>query len=357
MIKLEWDQERWVKVYVRDSGDFAMLSWDAKALLLMLWRKADPLGVVRSAARCLPAFLGHRENATQIAQGLADLEAIGAIEVRSDSLRLVEFVDAQSAVLSDRVRQAARRERKAVSGNTIESQNVTESHAMSRDVTNGHAASRDVTTRSDKTRQDEIRSDQTPTVQSPTIQPDSKPQANASASAGFVLTTESQPEAPGSTKASKPTRKPDPIPNIALGLFAELQQARRRCNPNVPNTESKAKGATREIERCLREGITVEQLRHVIAVWEALVKSGKRLFEHFNSVTPFRASNVHAYIQMPLETAKSVRSDPRKSDADLAREADNRAYFAELRSGLKRDDVIDVPSVPNQPQLDERGDQ
>jgi len=336
MIKLEWDQERWVKVYVRDSGDFAMLSWDAKALLLMLWRKADPLGVVRSAARCLPAFLGHRENAAQIEQGLADLEAIGAVEVRPDSLRLLEFVDAQSAVLCDRVRQAARRERKAVRGTTIESQNVTESHEMSRDVT----------TRQDQTRQEEIRSEKTPIVEPPALQPDPKPQANASASAG------SQPNGPQDAKAPKPTRKPDPIPNIALGLFAELQQARRRCNPNVPNSESKAKGATREIERCLRDGLSVDQLRHVIAVWEALVKAGKRLFEHFNSVTPFRASNVYQYVEMPLDTAKAGRTDPRKSDADLAREADNRAYFAELRAGLKRGDVIDVPSVPTQPQLE-----
>ena len=352
MLKLEWDQERWVKVYVRDSGDFAMLSWDAKALLLMLWRKADPLGVVRSAARCLPAFLGHRENATQIAQGLADLEAIGAVEVRPDSLRLLEFVDAQSAVLSDRVRQAAHRERKAVSGNTIESQNVTESHAMSRDVTHGHAASRDVTTRQDQTRQEESRSEKTPIVGHPALQPEPKPQADAIASAGLVLTSESHPIGPQDAKTPKPTRKPDPIPNIALGLFAELQQARRRCNPNVPNAESKAKGATMHIERCLRDGLSVDQLRHVIAVWEALVKSGKRLFEHFNSVTPFRASNVYQYVEMPLDTAKAGRTDPRKSDADLAREADNRAYFESLRAGLKRGDVIDVPSVPSQPQIE-----
>jgi hypothetical protein len=346
MIKLEWDQERWVKVYVRDSGDFAMLSWDAKALLLMLWRKADPLGVVRSAARCLPAFLGHRENAAQIEQGLADLEAIGAVEVRPDSLRLLEFVDAQSAVLCDRVRQAARRDRKAVSGNTLESQNVTESHAMSRDVTHGHAASRDVTTRQDQTRQEESRSDQTPTVEPPALQPDPKPQADAIASAGFP---ESQPIGPQDAKAPKPTRKPDPIPNIALGLFAELQAARKRCNPNIPNTDITAKGATDEIQRCLRDGLTVDQLRHVIAIWEALVKAGKRNFEHFNSVTPFRASNVHAYIQMPLETAKSSPTDPRKSPADLAREADNKAYFAELRGKLG---AIDVPSVPSQPQIE-----
>lgn len=188
----------------------------------------------------------------------------------------------------------------------------------------------------------------TSTVQPPAFQPEPKPQADASASAGFVLTAASPPDSPESTKAPRPTRKPDPIPNIALGLFAELQQARRRCNPNVPNTESKAKGATREIERCLRDGLTADQLRHVIAVWEALVKSGKRTFDYFNSVTPFRAANVHAYLQMPLETATTT--DPRKSPADLAREADNRAYFAELRGRLG---AIDVPAVPSCEQFDE----
>jgi len=92
---------RWRVLFVRDSGDFASLSWDAKALLLLLWRKADLLGFVRTNARCLPALLGHRENSAQIEQGLAELESVGVLEVRGDSLFLLDFVDSQTAALSE----------------------------------------------------------------------------------------------------------------------------------------------------------------------------------------------------------------------------------------------------------------
>lgn len=348
MLNLPWDDSEFVKLYRPDGAYFPHLSWDGQALILQLWRILDRSGCMDlgpSGAKGLPKLLHHPESADRIAAALQELLDCSVATIRGNVLCVPCFLDSQSARQNDKLRQQASRARRrqdALSADEQPNETVTpdtKCHTMSRQVT-----------RDEKRENRENIS----TVQSEPSQPDPKPQANASASAGFVLTAESQPEAPGSEKAPKSTRKPDPITNIALGLFAELQQARRRCNPNVPSTESKAKGATREIERCLREGITVEQLRHVIAVWEALVKAGKRLFEHFNSVTPFRASNVHAYIQMPLETAKAGRTDPRKSDADLAREADNRAYFAELRAGLKRDDVIDVPSVPNQPQLDER---
>ena len=102
--------------------------------------------------------------------------------------------------------------------------------------------------------------------------------------------------------------KPQVAKQIALTLFGELQAARKRCNPAVKLDPLKASGThTAEIERCLRSGVTPDQIRHVIACWEALVKSGKREREHFNSVTPFRASNVAQYIEMTLEDAAKPR--------------------------------------------------
>jgi hypothetical protein len=57
----------------------------------------------------------------------------------------------------------------------------------------------------------------------------------------------------------------------------------------------------------LREGLTVEQLRHVISVWELLVKTGKREGEHFGPVSPFRAGNVMQYVEMSLDDARKPR--------------------------------------------------
>lgn len=125
----------------------------------------------------------------------------------------------------------------------------------------------------------------------------------------------SQPEATGQTKAAHAIPKPQVAKQIALTLFGELQAARKRCNPAVKMDPLKANSThTVEIERCLRSGVTADQIRHVIACWEALVKAGKRDREHFNSVTPFRASNVAQYIEMDLEDAAKPRGAFGKPD-------------------------------------------
>lgn len=126
----------------------------------------------------------------------------------------------------------------------------------------------------------------------------------------------SQPDAAGKEKPPIAMPKPQVAKQIALTLFGELQAARKRCNPAVKMDPLKANSThTAEIERCLRSGVTADQIRHVIACWEALVKAGKRDREHFNSVTPFRASNVAQYIEMTLEDAAKPRVTFGKPDA------------------------------------------
>lgn len=128
------------------------------------------------------------------------------------------------------------------------------------------------------------------------------------AAVGVDEAHKSQPEATGQTKAPAAIPKSQVAKQIALALFGELQAARKRCNLAVKLDPLKASGThTAEIERCLRSGVTPDQIRHVIACWEALVKSGKREREHFNSVTPFRAANVAQYIEMTLEDAAKPR--------------------------------------------------
>lgn len=117
-----------------------------------------------------------------------------------------------------------------------------------------------------------------------------------------------KPEAIGQTKAAHAIPRPQVAKQIALTLFGELQAARKRCNPAVKMDPLKANSThTAEIERCLRSGVTADQIRHVITCWETLVKAGKRDREHFNSVTPFRASNVAQYIEMTLDDAAKPR--------------------------------------------------
>ena len=130
-------------------------------------------------------------------------------------------------------------------------------------------------------------------------------------SESLVDSDPSQPELALVPQLSAESKQPKAqvIAQIAVTLFGELQAARKRCNPNVRCEVRKVlPGHTREIERCLREGLTVDQLRHVISVWELLVKTGKREGEHFGPVSPFRAGNVMQYVEMSLDDARKPRN-------------------------------------------------
>ena len=44
---VNWQDEQFVKVYTRDTGEWTLLSWDAQALLLQILRKVDRSGVLQ----------------------------------------------------------------------------------------------------------------------------------------------------------------------------------------------------------------------------------------------------------------------------------------------------------------------
>ena len=107
----------------------------------------------------------------------------------------------------------------------------------------------------------------------------------------------------------------------------------------------------------MREGIDAKDLLHVVDVWEAQVKSGRQEMAHFDSVTPFRASNVGKYLQMGLDDASKPRMQPMqgygrnpKPESDLEKLG---RHFRERREARERGDVIDVESAR---MLDERRD-
>jgi len=43
---MDWSNERYVRVYTRDTAEYLALCWQAKALLSLLLRKCDRAGVV-----------------------------------------------------------------------------------------------------------------------------------------------------------------------------------------------------------------------------------------------------------------------------------------------------------------------
>jgi len=139
---VDWENERYVRVYVRDSADDMILSWQARALWSELLRKFDRSGVLdmgKHGLRALSALV--RMPADVVTDAAAELVADGRIEI-SESGRVVapNFMNAQEAKQSDKMRQAESRARRREV-----SRNVTECHDVSQPVTDGHTVSHGVT--------------------------------------------------------------------------------------------------------------------------------------------------------------------------------------------------------------------
>lgn len=156
---MDWSNERYVRIYVRDTDDLLAMSWEARALLWEMMRKADRAGVLetRRGARGIAALT--RIPAEVVALALAELlDGDGApVKPHPRGYLLRNFMEAQEANQSDahRAREArARRRDRALAeeatGST-EGQNVTsrDDAVTFRDasVTPSHAPSHGVTAR------------------------------------------------------------------------------------------------------------------------------------------------------------------------------------------------------------------
>ncbi len=304
---MHWDDEQFVKIYTRDTGEWTMLSWDAQALLVQILRKVDRSGVLqlgKHGTRVLAATLGHRDQQARILPALAELELDGCVLVRPDRLVVPNFVAAQTSRQSDKARQQAARDRRRAesmkSGSLQDaaktSQNVTDCHPASPGVTPDHPASPGVTL--DKTRLDKTRLDLS-LVDSEPKQPELKLEPQQAAGSG----RKSRPNEPGEDQSHAKPKRASAHTAIATTLLGELSAARMRINPKN-RVYPPSPAHLREIERCLREGLTVDQLRNVILVWEAMVKAGKLSPDNFDSLSPFRAKNVAKYTEKSLEEAR-----------------------------------------------------
>ena len=275
----------WRKLASNPPGlDWPALPWQSRGLYALLLGLSDDAGVIRLGKLGLQSLAGAlRASWPEIETHFDALVMTGWAEVQEGQVTLPHFEDSQrAATTAERVAQYRERARNEPvtpakrSGNEPlpkSNETVTQSYP-------------------DKNRIEEIRSEEIRTDTS-------------------VPSGPSQPELALVPQQAAESKQPKAqvIAQIAVTLFGELQAARKRCNPNVRCEVRKVLPMhTREIERCLREGLTVEQLRHVISVWELLVKTGKREGEHFGPVSPFRAGNVMQYVEMSLDDARKPRN-------------------------------------------------
>lgn len=155
---MNWEDERYVRLYVRDTVTWKLMGWQARCLLPLLLRKVDRVGCLNLDGAGAEGIAALVDIPLEVADpGFRALMARGVVEVRDGVLIFPRFLEAQEAKHSDKARQAESRGRKRdallrdmkagdnATERDEESQSVTNNHAMGQSVTSSHAPSHDVT--------------------------------------------------------------------------------------------------------------------------------------------------------------------------------------------------------------------
>lgn len=146
---LRWADERYVRLYTRDTATRARLPWQARALHAEILRKVDRSGLLALDADEPVEALADlvRMPVDVVRDALSHLERKEWVTVKGDHLIVPNFLEAQEAIASDAARARIYRERKRLDALDQENvtnrdETVTERNAS---VTQNHAPSRAVT--------------------------------------------------------------------------------------------------------------------------------------------------------------------------------------------------------------------
>ena len=144
---MRWEDERYVRVYTRDTIAWKRLPWQSRALMPLLLRVVDRAGIVdleSFGAEGLADLVLLPVDV--VAPGLDGLLADGSVELRGQLLVVRNFLAAQEVPMSDaqRKREQRARDRAAVMAAAVEANTVTGVTKVTpvTDVTSGHEASR-----------------------------------------------------------------------------------------------------------------------------------------------------------------------------------------------------------------------
>jgi hypothetical protein len=118
---MRWEDERYVRVYTRDTVDWQSLSFDAQALLLLLLRKVDRAGLLplgKHGKRGVAIAIGHAREWERLAPALEELLSDGCVTLTDDGTTILvpNFIAAQESTASavQRTREYRERERDRV---------------------------------------------------------------------------------------------------------------------------------------------------------------------------------------------------------------------------------------------------
>lgn len=138
---LDYPNERYVRLY-RPTPDHKALCWQARVIWPLLLQEATGAGLILTSKGAVGVAAAIDVPVDVVEAGLEDLMADKSVVAVSQGYLLRNYVEAQTATMTDTARKARQRERE-VSQQVLSG--VTRSHAESRGVTHGHDASRSVT--------------------------------------------------------------------------------------------------------------------------------------------------------------------------------------------------------------------
>jgi len=273
---MRWEDERFIKVYTRDTVDWCMLPWKSRSLFLLILRCVERSGTLELGKHGIlglaTKLLVPPGDVPELEAAIGPLIEAGTLEIRDGVLTVPNYVKAQETRQSDVARQRRCRERKRI---------VTSHHAASHAVTTSHAASPAVTnhhdqTRSDQNRTEEIRSEQRSDQNKDLVR----------------VTAHNTHSKKSDKKARSPTSQPaamvpaDPLPYTVGNLLSSLAQGSGGRIAISPCTEGHAVRITeiiRELHNSHQDGDswqapTLEEWhevgRYIRARWSADIDLG-----------------------------------------------------------------------------------
>lgn len=95
---MDWSRERYVRLYVRDSGTWVLLSWQARCVLPLLMRKLDRSGKLAIPASAKPEVVIQKlldVPMRVVRPALEELAAAGIVELTVSGLVMPNFPEAQ----------------------------------------------------------------------------------------------------------------------------------------------------------------------------------------------------------------------------------------------------------------------
>lgn len=109
---MDWTNERYVRLYTRDTDDWLVLSWQAKALFPLMLRKVDRSGYLATKRGSVGVAAQTGLPLDVVDVGLPDLIRDGSVTECDEGYLMPNYIEAQEAPQSDAQRARDMRERR-----------------------------------------------------------------------------------------------------------------------------------------------------------------------------------------------------------------------------------------------------